>query len=154
MTSVISDLCIKFGGKFLTFDTEMPTTKAAAEVLQCDESVVIKTCIIKVHQQFLGVILQGTDRIDQKKLQKLAGKFSFAKADEVLQATGYPAGGVPPFGFSGIQKVWIDQKVLSHHEIYGGGGSKNTLVKITPVMIQQINQQSNIDVQVADIREG
>jgi len=155
MTAIVAELCQKFGGRFLKFETEMPTTQAAATVLQCDERSVIKTCIVKSKNVFSAVILQGTDRIDQKKLQAVVGKFSFAKPDEVVASTGYPAGGVPPFGFSEkIEQVVIDRNVFSHQIVYGGGGSKETLVQIAPKMIQTINEASKIAIRIEDIRSS
>ena len=135
----------------MQYDQEMPTTKAAAEQLGCDEGSVIKTCIVKTKNAYSAVILQGTDRIDQKKLQAIIGKFSFANANEVQESTGYPAGGVPPFGFDGrIHEIVMDSRVFSHETVYGGGGTKETLVRISPGTIRAINEAAKILTRVED----
>lgn len=152
---VVSELCQRYPAiQFLTFEQPMPTTKAAADVLQCDESSVIKTCIVRAKSNYSAVILQGTDQIDTKKLQAILGKTQFAKAEQVQEATGYIAGGVPPIGFGeGLSCVVIDTAVFEHESVYGGGGTKETLLKICPALIKSINEEMGIHTQIQDIRK-
>jgi Cys-tRNA(Pro)/Cys-tRNA(Cys) deacylase len=94
-------------------------------------------------------ILKGEDRIDKTKLQQESGieDLKMATSEQVLEKTGYPAGGVPSFGFPA--KFLIDKKVLEKEFVYTGGGSEFSLVKVTPPILRAANAG-----RMADIRQS
>ena len=49
--------------------------------------------------------------------------------EEVLLNTGYICGGVPSFGYKA--RFLVDEKVLEKEVVYTGGGSENSLIKIS-----------------------
>ena len=51
-----------------------------------------------------------------------------ANPSEVLESSGYPAGGVPPF--NNIQRILMDPLVLQNTKSIGGGGDLNKLVEL------------------------
>ncbi len=132
--------------QYLPFEQEMPTTADAARVLQIAESRIIKTCIISVGKPktFVAAILRGVDRIDWKKFESLSPgykKHSFASSEEALKITGYQTGGTPPIGLGDqLAQVYVDARVFEQDEVYGGGGEKHSLIRISPSMIQELNQ--------------
>jgi len=50
---------------------------------------------------------------------------------QVVELTGYPVGGVPPFGHRSTIPVLLDRSVLALAVIYGGGGDDRTMLKIS-----------------------
>ena len=58
--------------------------------------------------------VSGSNQLDEKKLARAAGgtKASRVDADVVREATGYPIGGVPPFGHATPLRVFIDPDLL------------------------------------------
>ncbi len=74
-------------------------------------------------------IVPAMARVDRKKVKELCGsRIKIAGSDEVLQLTGYPAGGVPPFGFQA--RVYIDISLIKKEcYVYAGGGSVYALSK-------------------------
>ncbi|MEW9502460.1 YbaK/EbsC family protein [Jeotgalibacillus marinus] len=60
-----------------------------------------------------------------------------ANEEQVLNGTGYPAGGVPSFGFDAV--FLIDPKVIELEYVYTGGGSPNSLVKVNVKELLEIN---------------
>ncbi|MEK6858196.1 MAG: YbaK/EbsC family protein, partial [Nanoarchaeota archaeon] len=69
-----------------------------------------------------------------------------ATPEEILEKTGYPCGGTPSFGYSAI--FLIDSKVIEKEIVYSGGGSENSLVKISTKELQRVN-----DGRVVNIRK-
>ena len=75
----------------------------------------------------------------------LAGtrKLRMANANEILEKTNYPMGGTPSFGYNA--KFFIDNEVLTKQVVYSGGGSQNSLTKISPSEMIRINNAIKAD---------
>ena len=48
------------------------------------------------------------------------------------QATGYPIGGVPPFGHTTPLRVFIDPDLLAYDEVWAAAGTWNDVFPIAP----------------------
>jgi len=85
-------------------------------------------------------IVKGEDRASAKRAAKALGieRPRLATAEEMLEKTGYPAGGIPSFGYPAV--FFIDQKVMEKAVVYSGGGSENSLVKISPKELQRASK--------------
>ena len=59
-------------------------------------------------------------------------------AETVLRLTGYPAGGVPPFGHATAVPALLDAAVQRWEVIYGGGGDDHTLLRIAPAELARV----------------
>jgi prolyl-tRNA editing enzyme YbaK/EbsC (Cys-tRNA(Pro) deacylase) len=72
--------------------------------------------------------------LDEKKLAAAAGgaKCSRVDADAVRAATGYPIGGVPPFGHATQLRVFVDPDLLQYDEVWAAAGTWNDVFPITP----------------------
>jgi prolyl-tRNA editing enzyme YbaK/EbsC (Cys-tRNA(Pro) deacylase) len=53
-------------------------------------------------------------------------------ADAVRAATGFPIGGVPPFGHSTELRVFIDPDLLPYDEIWAAAGTWTDVFALTP----------------------
>jgi prolyl-tRNA editing enzyme YbaK/EbsC (Cys-tRNA(Pro) deacylase) len=85
-------------------------------------------------------IVKGEDRVSLKKIGKVLGiePPRPANPEEILGKTSYICGGVPSFGYPAT--FLIDPKVMEKEMVYSGGGSENSLVKISPQELQRANQ--------------
>jgi prolyl-tRNA editing enzyme YbaK/EbsC (Cys-tRNA(Pro) deacylase) len=111
---------------------EVQTVDKAAKRLNCEKKQIFKS-IVFITEEGEGVIgiVDGESRVDKKKLEKICGKkLRIAAKDEVSDLTGFPAGGVAPFG-TGC-RVFVDRKVFQNEYVIGGGGDENHLLKIRP----------------------
>jgi prolyl-tRNA editing enzyme YbaK/EbsC (Cys-tRNA(Pro) deacylase) len=61
-----------------------------------------------------------------------------ANAEEILKGTGYPAGGVPSFGYDAI--FLVDPRITELTYVYTGGGSPNSLIKISVLELLKANK--------------
>ena len=114
------------------FTGTVRTAKEAADMLGIPLDQIVKTVVLYVHGKFIACILRGSDKVDFAKVRKMmdSGDVRIATRDEVLSATGYPVGGVPPFGYD--LPFYIDNGVMTLPVCYAGGGSDQALVKMTP----------------------
>jgi prolyl-tRNA editing enzyme YbaK/EbsC (Cys-tRNA(Pro) deacylase) len=135
---------------------ETPTVALAAQALGCQPEQIVKSVLFVVRggerdSQVL-VIANGVTQIDSRKLADLLGvgrkRIRLAPADVVLAVTGYPAGGVPPFGFPDPLPTTIDQRVFDQAIVYGGGGDDHTMMRLTPAELLRITGG-----QIADVRK-
>ena len=112
----------------------MPTVPLAAEAVGCDVEQIIKTVVFVTKDlRPVVAIANGTRRIDRHRLAAAVGIASLKLADPeyVLDATGYPAGGVSPVGIRAAgAPVIIDIAVLDQESVYGGAGTEDDLLHI------------------------
>ncbi len=115
---------------------ETPTVPAAAAALGVSPAQIIKSLLFMIRDQPVLVIASGETLVDRGALAVRFGtgkkQIKLADPDTVLRLTGYPAGGVPPFGHRTRVPVLLDRAVLAWDVIYGGGGDDRTLLRVAP----------------------
>ncbi len=127
--------------KQLIFDKSCHSVIEAAETAGVEPQDIIKSiCMIDSDENVIVAIVKGEDRASTKRVAKALGieRPSTAKPNEILERTGYPCGGTPPIGFKAT--FLIDPRVMEKETVYAGGGSENSLIKISPAAIQTANQ--------------
>lgn len=115
---------------------ETPTVPAAAAALGVEPGQIIKSLLFLVRDAPVLVIASGDAAVDRRPIAERFGvgkkQVKLADAETVLRLTGYPAGGVPPFGHPAALPTLLDRRVLAWDAIYGGGGDDHTLLRIAP----------------------
>lgn len=119
---------------------ETPTVPLAARAMGCSEDQIVKSVLflIKDGEAYDGVMIltTGTAQIDHRKLASLYNvgrkRIKLAPPALVLALTGYPAGGVPPFGHLEAIEILIDHSLFQQKVVYAGGGDEQTLMQTTP----------------------
>lgn len=136
-------------GEILHLEEETPTVQAAAQVVGTHPEQIIKSLLFSVKDEHVLAIACGTGRIDRRAIAARyevgQEQVKLADPETVLDVTGYPVGTVPPFGHQNAIDTLIDPSVLIQEEVYAGGGSHNTLLRIDPHLIQQLNQAEVVD---------
>lgn len=94
------------------------------------------------------VVLPGGRRVDQRGLARALGyrRLRLARREEVLGATGYEPGAVPPVGHARRVRVVVDRALLSREWVYAGGGSPRHLLRIRPADIVGLAGGEVVDV--------
>ena len=105
-------------------------TKTAADAAAAIGVVVgqiVKSLVFAVDGEIVMALVSGSNQLDEKKLAAAAGgsKCSRVDADAVRAATGYPIGGVPPFGHSTQLRVFVDPDLLQYDEVWAAAGTWN-----------------------------
>ena len=80
-------------------------------------------------------LVSGSNQLDEAALAAAAGGSSAAArvdADAVRAATGFPIGGVPPFGLATSLRVFVDDDLLQYDELWAAAGTPHVNFAITP----------------------
>ena len=81
--------------------------------------------------RYFMVVCAGDRRISNGKLKRLLGaKTRMARADETQAATGYPPGGVCPFGVEEVE-IFIDVSLERYDTVYPAAGTDSSGVPVT-----------------------
>ena len=118
-------------GIHLSFDESCHSVEEAARTVGADPTDFVKSiCMVDFRGKVIVAIVKGEDRASTTRVGKAIGlpRPRVASPEEMLEKTGFPAGGTPPFGFNAV--FLVDPKVVEMNEVYAGGGSECSLVKI------------------------
>ena len=108
------------------------TVKDAAVAVGCDESEIAKAIVFVADGDPVLCIASGRHRIDTNRLADVldVAEVRQAGADEVRAATGFPIGGVPPFGHD--LPVIFDESLLEHPRVWAAAGDPHSLFCVDP----------------------
>ncbi len=82
--------------------------------------------------RYFLVVCPGDRKISSAKLKAAAGvKSRMAGPEETLAATGFPAGGVCPFGLDSRIRVFLDRSLSGHSTIYPAAGTDGSGVPMS-----------------------
>ena len=103
------------------------TAADAAAAIGVSVGQIVKSLVFGVDTEIVIALVSGSNQLDEKKLALAAGgaKCSRVDADAVRAATGYPIGGVPPFGHSTQLRVFVDLDLLQYDEVWAAAGTWN-----------------------------
>jgi prolyl-tRNA editing enzyme YbaK/EbsC (Cys-tRNA(Pro) deacylase) len=110
------------------------TAADAAAAIGCEVGAIVKSLIFAVDGDVLLAYVSGANQLDERKLAAVAGgaKCKRVDADAVRAATGFPIGGVPPFGHDMHLRVFIDPDLLTYDEVWAAAGTWNDVFPIAP----------------------
>jgi prolyl-tRNA editing enzyme YbaK/EbsC (Cys-tRNA(Pro) deacylase) len=128
---------------------ETPTVPAAAAALGVSPAQIIKSLLFLIKDQPALVIASGETMVDRGILAARFGvgkkQIKLADPETVLRLTGYPAGGVPPFGHPVPLLTLLDRAVMAWDAVYGGGGDDHTLLRVAPSELARVTAAEWID---------
>ena len=103
------------------------TAQDAATAIGVEVGQIVKSLVFGVDDEIVMALVSGSNQLDEKKLAAAAGgsKCSRVDADAVRAATGFPIGGVPPFGHSTQLRVFVDPDLLQYDEVWAAAGTWN-----------------------------
>lgn len=110
------------------------TAQDAAEAIGVSVGQIVKSLVFAVDGEIVMAYVSGANQLDEKKLAIAAGGAKCARvdADAVRSATGFPIGGVPPFGHTTQLRVFIDPDLLLWPEVWAAAGTWNDVFGIEP----------------------
>lgn len=133
-------------------DQSSATVALAAEAFGVTPAEIAKTLSLRVNDRVLLVVTCGTARLDNKKARAVfGGKPRMLNAEEALEATGHPVGGICPFGLKTPLPVYCDVSLRAFGEVVPAAGSINSAVRISPARMAELTRAEWVD--VCEIRE-
>ena len=138
------------GYKIKTFpeDTDKGTGPIA-KVLGVEPDVVIKTLIMKGTSGKIYVCLIGGEaKLRVKKLKKITQEkdIQMAPSSDILEATGYAIGAIPPFALKNKLDVFMDESLKKHQELYVGAGKFGYEIIMTPENLQKATDGNFVNI--------
>jgi len=110
------------------------TAVDAANAIGCDVGQIVKSLIFAVDGEVVLAYVSGANQLDEVKLAIAAGgaMCSRVDADAVRSATGFPIGGVPPFGSETLLRTFIDPDLLQYDEVWAAAGTWHHVFALAP----------------------
>ena len=123
------------------------TVETAAMALGLEPGRIAKTLAVRVGERTILVVARGDARLDnQKSKAEFGGRPRMLGAEETLELTGHPVGGVCPFGLATPLPVYLDLSLKTFDIVYPAGGSLNTSVRTTPERLFELVGERWVDV--------
>ncbi|HEV2808972.1 MAG TPA: YbaK/EbsC family protein [Acidimicrobiales bacterium] len=110
------------------------TADDAARAIGVEVAQIVKSLVFVADGSPVVALIGGDRRLDEAKLAAAAGASDArrATADQVRESTGYPIGGVPPFGHACPLATFVDQELLAHRQLWAAAGTPNVNFAIAP----------------------
>ena len=117
-----------------TFPAGTKTAQDAADAIGVELGQIVKSLIFGVDGELVLAYVSGANRLDERLLASAAGGSACERvdADAVRGATGFPIGGVPPFGHTTQLRVFIDPDLLQWPEVWAAAGTWHDVFGIEP----------------------
>ena len=114
--------------------------EAAAAASAKEDDFVKNVCMTDSSGELIVAIVKGEDRASSRRIGKVLGMHppKMASPEAMLEKSGYPAGGIPSFGYPA--RFLLDERVMEKEFVYCGGGSEDALVKISPRELLKWNE--------------
>jgi len=127
------------------------TAVDAANAIGCDVGQIVKSLIFGVDGELVLAYVSGANQLDEAKLAGAAGglKCQRVDADMVREATGFPIGGVPPFGHATHLRVFIDPDLLQYDRVWAAAGTWHDVFGIEPHKLVEASEGL-----VTDLKRG
>jgi prolyl-tRNA editing enzyme YbaK/EbsC (Cys-tRNA(Pro) deacylase) len=123
------------------------TVAEAAAALGVAPGQIAKTLALRVGTRVVLVVAPGDARLDNGKMKAaFGGRGRMLGADEVLELTGHPVGGVCPFGLATPLPIYCDTSLRDFTEVLPAGGSLSSAVRITPERMAALTGATWVDV--------
>ncbi len=111
--------------------TSSATVALAAEAHGVETGQIAKTICLRVGDKVLLIVAGGNARIDNRKFREtFGGKARMLEAEQVVEFTGHPIGGVCPFGLPSPLPVYCDVSLKAYEEVVPAAGATNAALRI------------------------
>lgn len=123
------------------------TVALAAEAHGVEPGRIAKTLAFRVGDgKVILLVASGVARVDNRKFKEAFGKGKMLSADEVVELTSHPVGGVCPFGLPQPLPIYLDHTLNEFDEVLPAAGSINSAVRITPALMATLTEGQWVDV--------
>lgn len=127
------------------------TAQDAADAIGCNVGQIVKSLIFGVDGEIVLAYVSGNNQLDESKLAEAAGgaKCQRVDANAVRDATGFPIGGVPPFGHTKALRVFIDPDLLQYEQVWAAAGTWHDVFPMPPATLVEASAGT-----VVELRRG
>ncbi len=129
------------------FPEGTPTAADAARAVGCKLGQIVKSLVFDCGGHWVVALIPGDRRADAAKIARAAGaeKAKIASPAQVEKATGFVAGAVAPFPLPRVQRVFVDQNLLSHKRLWVGAGSPSHMAEVSSADLVRLSRAQVMD---------
>jgi Cys-tRNA(Pro) deacylase len=129
------------------FPDSTRTAAEAAAAIGVPVGAIVKSLVWSVDGRPVLVLVSGDNQLDEKKLAVAAGGSDVSRpnAAVVREATGYPIGGVPPFGHSTTLPAFVDVDLLGYDVVWAAAGTPHVNFAISPTDLVRVAGATEAD---------
>ncbi|MGN7294414.1 YbaK/EbsC family protein [Rhizobium sp. SAFR-030] len=123
------------------------TVALAAAAHQVDPDQIAKTICLRAGDTIMLLVTSGNSRLDNRKFRDAFGaKPRMLSAEEVVERTSHPIGGVCPFGLAEPLAIYCDVSLRRWPLVVPAAGAINAAVRIAPEKMAALTAATWIDV--------
>ncbi|MGV1915532.1 YbaK/EbsC family protein [Rhizobium sp. 22-785-1] len=131
----------------LETEASSATVALASEAHGVDPDQIAKTICVRAGETILLVVTAGMKRLDNRKFRdRFSAKPRMPDAQEVVEVTSHPVGGVCPFGLPSDLPVYCDVSLKDYAEVVPAAGAINAAVRISPERLVSLTKAEWVDV--------
>jgi len=131
----------------IELEVSTATVALAAEAHGVEPGRIAKTLAFRINGgQAILLVARGDARIDNRKFKDCFGKGKMLPAEEVVELTGHPVGGVCPFGLANELPIYLDQSLQAFDEVLPAAGAIHSAVRLSPALLAEITAGQWVDV--------
>lgn len=123
------------------------TVAKAAAVLGVEEGQIAKSLALRLKEGVAVLVTKGTARLDNQKFKAaFHTKAKMLKFEETEAETGFPVGGMCPFGLPGGVAVYLDESLKVYDRVYPAAGTPDSAVEVAVEKLADYTGGSWVDV--------
>ena len=108
---------------------------------------IAKTLSLRLGDRIVLIVVAGDARLDNRKFKAAFGaKPRLLGAEEVVDITGHPVGGVCPFGLATPLPIYCDASLRDLGEVVPAAGAINAAVRIDALRLAALVNAEWVDV--------
>ncbi len=131
----------------IELEVSTATVALAAEAHGVEAGRIAKTLAFRINGgQAILLVARGDARIDNRKFKDCFGKGKMLPAEEVVELTGHPVGGVCPFGLANDLPIYLDQSLQAFDEVLPAAGAIHSAIRLSPALLAEITGGQWVDV--------
>ena len=121
------------------------TAADAAAAIGVEVGQIVKSLVFAVGDpeartetgRLVMVLVSGRNQLDERKLARAAraGGSWRVDAEAVRAATGFPVGGVPPFGHAAQLETFLDSDLCAYEEVWAAAGTPTHVFAVAPATL-------------------
>ena len=133
--------------EILEATTSTATVALAAAAHGVEPDRIAKTLSLRLGSEPILIVMSGESRLDNRKFKQRFGvKAKMLGAEEVLEATSHPVGGVCPFGLPRPLRVYADVSLRTFDVVVPAAGDTHHAVRIAPERLAALTNAEWVDV--------
>jgi prolyl-tRNA editing enzyme YbaK/EbsC (Cys-tRNA(Pro) deacylase) len=127
--------------------TSTATVALAAAAHGVEPGRIAKTLAFRLGDgRVIMLVASGDSRVDNRKFKAAFGKGKMLAAEEVIELTGHPVGGVCPFGLKQALPIYLDKSLQNFDFVLPAAGATNSAVRISPAQLAAVTDGQWVDV--------